>query len=340
MGNYNKIERTAAKILDAFPTFKKILKAIYQRVNYSLYKEKGFTLNIHEDIKISSALQIKGDYFFGYYDRSPWSVDMKKMIFHKLEENNVEIILFDIESGEINVVENSVAFNFQQGSLITWINNNEFIFVDEFEGGLSAKIYNVESHTTKIVPLPVQTINNKSLLSINYSKLYDITGQYGYPNKVENFSKDLPLDKDGIWHNDVNTKKVNLLISLDTLCENEDRKIMGNAKQKINHVMYSPSGNDCVFMHRWLGGDGKYSRLYVSDRDGKRLKILFDDRMVSHYSWKDNDHLIVWARTKEFGDRYYLVNVRTGDKQIIGEGVLDQFGDGHPSYSPNERWII
>jgi Tol biopolymer transport system component len=65
-----------------------------------------------------------------------------------------------------------------------------------------------------------------------------------------------------------------------------------------------------------------------------------DDRMVSHYSWRDEHHLVVWGRTEKQGDRYYLVDVRDGTWRVLGEDTFDQFGDGHPSYSPDGRWIV
>jgi Tol biopolymer transport system component len=49
---------------------------------------------------------------------------------------------------------------------------------------------------------------------------------------------------------------------------------------------------------------------------------------------------LVWGRTEEQGDHYYLINVDDGAWTIVGESVLDKYGDGHPSYSPDRRWIV
>jgi Tol biopolymer transport system component len=65
-----------------------------------------------------------------------------------------------------------------------------------------------------------------------------------------------------------------------------------------------------------------------------------DDRMVSHYSWRDENHLVVWGRTEKQGDRFYLVDVRDGTWRVLGGETFDQFGDGHPSYAPGGRWIV
>jgi len=38
------------------------------------------------------------------------------------------------------------------------------------------------------------------------------------------------------------------------------------------------------------------------------------------------------------GDRFFLFADLTGEREIIGEGVLTQ--NGHCSYSPDRRWIL
>jgi Tol biopolymer transport system component len=124
------------------------------------------------------------------------------------------------------------------------------------------------------------------------------------------------------------------------LVNHKPRPEMVGSDHKVNHLMYSPQGSRFVFVHRWIGPYGKFSRLYVANADGSGLKMLLDHRMVSHYNWRDEKHLLVWARTEEAGDHYYLLNVLTGQWEIVGQGVLDVYGDGHPSFSPDRRWVI
>ena len=64
-----------------------------------------------------------------------------------------------------------------------------------------------------------------------------------------------------------------------------------------------------------------------------------DERVVSHYCWLDDDQLVVWGRYRGY-DGYFVADVNTGSIRTLGHGVLDQYGDGHPSFSPDKRWII
>jgi len=122
--------------------------------------------------------------------------------------------------------------------------------------------------------------------------------------------------------------------------EFEPREEMESANHKVNHIMYSKSGGKFVFMHRWIGEKGKFSRLYVANEDGSKLRLLLDDRMISHYQWKNDELLIVWGRTKDKGDKYYLINVETGVINVVGDNILDKNGDGHPSFANKSPWIV
>ena len=80
------------------------------------------------------------------------------------------------------------------------------------------------------------------------------------------------------------------------------------------------------------------SRLLVMDADGGSLRCLADDGSVSHYFWRDDDHLLCWAERRPVGSRYWLFDVRSGEAEVIGEGILDC--DGHCTFRHDGRWIL
>jgi len=59
---------------------------------------------------------------------------------------------------------------------------------------------------------------------------------------------------------------------------------------------------------------------------------------VSHFDWRDDHTILAWTTTKERGDRFYLIDIRTGKRDVVGEGILER--DGHCSYSPDRQWIL
>lgn len=349
MKSYNILERKLAQTLDSFPQLKQIAKTTYQYLNFYLKGDRDFQLALHPQVNIYTPWQWSktkselGEFFFGYYDKTPWSSDMSRFVCHRLKDNTkVEIMIFDRSRQKTTVVGNSATWSSQQGSMVQWLEKEQIIFNDLVEDKLAAKIVSLTGTTEKVIYFPIQTIHpdGKEALSLNYKRLARLRPEYGYAVAASNFSSDRSLSEDGIWKVDLESGTGELIISLETLIAHQPRPEMENAQHKVNHIMYSPQGAKFVFMHRWLGNQGKFSRLYVADADGSNLQLLLDDRMVSHYSWRDEENLLAWARTKEKGDRYYLINIITGDKEVIGAGILDVYGDGHPSFSPDRRWIL
>ncbi len=351
MKSYNIFERSIAKTLDRFPQLKQITKTTYQHLNYWYYGDRNFKIALHPQVRIFTPYQWANiepqseELFFGYYDKSPWSSDLSQVVFHRFHDNKkLEIVVFDRLLNKATVVGNTSTWSSQQGSMVQWLLcSKQLIFNALIAEGLGAKIIDLDTAKETIIPFPIQTLHpdGKTALTLNYKRLAKMRPEYGYSVAASNFSSDIILAEDGIWQIDLESGKGELILNLETLIANQTRQEMTDAQHKVNHIMYSPQGSKYVFMHRWISANGKFSRLYVADHDNHyNLKLLLDDRMVSHYCWRDEEHLLVWGRRKEQGDRYYLINVVTSEKQIIGQGVLDVYGDGHPSFSPDRRWIL
>src|SRR5690606_30151937 len=133
-------------------------------------------------------------------------------------------------------------------------------------------------------------------ISLNYARLWQTRAEYGYRGEFANLSATMPLDQDGLWHVDLQTGESELIVTIEELRLSHPRRTMQAAEHYVNHAMYSPDGRRLVFLHRWFGKAGQFSRLYVCDSDGANLKLLRDERMASHFTWRDNEHLLAWAR--------------------------------------------
>ncbi|HEX9062339.1 MAG TPA: hypothetical protein VF941_19380, partial [Clostridia bacterium] len=62
------------------------------------------------------------------------------------------------------------------------------------------------------------------------------------------------------------------------------------------------------------------------------------DNMVSHCNWKNDNTIIAWANTHAYGNHYYVLTDKSKDKHIFGDKQLTV--DGHPSYSPDGKFMI
>lgn len=352
MTAYGNMERYVGRMLDGFPTLRSAIRKGYQRLNYALNRRRGFRSWTHPLVTIRTQPACTGvdrgcntrvHGFGGYYDVTPWSADMRYCIAHSWTGGAFcDIVLYDRSDATVRVIARSRAWNFQQGSRAQWLPASKptVIFNDVVGRRLVARLVTLDAEE-RICSFPVQSVapDGHMAMSINYRRLALLRPEYGYDAEVDNFAADFDAGMDGVWLVDLVTGDGRLAVRLSDLIDYQPRIEMRDADHKVNHVMYSPHGGHVVFMHRWTGRQGKFSRLFVADANGDNLRLLLDARLVSHYSWCTDRELIVWARA-EHRDRYHLLNVETGVLRVVGSDRFNSYGDGHPSYSPDRRWIV
>jgi hypothetical protein len=349
---YSGLERRLAALLDSAPRLRALAKAGYQRANYLLRGWRQRPLRLHPEAAIERVAggergAARQECFFGYFGMQPWSRDGRRQLYHRWQPpdgTTVGICVRDGRSATESVIAETRAWNFQQGAMAQWLSregSESIVFNDVVDRKLVCRMVAGDGGE-EIVPWPIQALHplRAEALSINYRRLWRLRPDYGYDVPVENFSPDQPLAEDGIWRVDLRSADAQLVIPLRQLAAIEPRADMAGADHKVNHAVYSPDGGRFVFMHRWLGARGKFSRLYCASSDGTGLRLLLDNRVVSHYAWRDDANLLVWARTQDGADGYHVLDVVMGARESLCSGALDHFGDGHPSFSPDRRWIV
>jgi hypothetical protein len=334
-----------------FPTLDKYLRHWYLVAVYWLVRERGFRFVTDPRVKLLNPWEWaeipaeKGEWFFGYYDKTPWPSEMTRLLTHILRKpsaRTVEIAVIDREQHSCTIIGHSRAWNFQQGSMTGWLPDGRVIFNDVENDLLVARIVTTGGKCEAVIPYPVQTVHpsGREALGLNYRRLYRLRRDYGYAVPVKNFSPDQAVDKDGIWHIDLQSGKGELMLTLAELLNRHPVGQVNPALTKVNHFMVSPSGKRCAFMHRWVVQTTRYSRLFVMDWNGEHLKLLLDSDLISHFFWRDEDTLICFCRAEGQRERYVHINTTSGAITSVGGGQLDPFDDGHPSYAPGGRWIV
>ena len=339
--NYNNLERKIAEFLSKYPGIKLFIKKKYQQINAILYSKK-YDYKCRFDLK---ELSYQGEEsFFGYYDKSPINASNSYIIFQsvafstkKMPENTigVSIILYNLSLDKYEKIDTSYAYNWQQGTKLMWINNDEFIYnnFDKINSKYISKIYNVKTKNFRINNFPIYDSTDRFGISLNFERLNIGRGDYAYNNLQQDINW-TDNAKDGLYYVDYLESVVSLIISLKQIIESNYKRSMKDAKHKFNHIMLSPNKEKMMFMHRWFTPNGqRFDSLYVSSVNGSNLKLLVDDGMISHCCWKCDNEIIGYFRDQKIGDKFFLINVDSGQKVAIGKGQLDIFGDGHPSYS-------
>ena len=75
----------------------------------------------------------------------------------------------------------------------------------------------------------------------------------------------------------------------------------------------------------------------TADVDGENVYVLIDYIKASHYHWRDESHVLIYAEHRE-GKQLYLLRDRTQDYEIIDRNFFK--ADGHCSYSPDRERIL
>lgn len=337
--NYSSLERLLAKTLSKFPLAKQIIKRSYQRINFIVHKK---SYRCHSTFLVST-IKTDENNFFGYYDKSPLSVDNRYLLYHSTKGTTkrkpdplspIEINVVDFKSGEKVWSDQSTAYNWQQGSRAQWLSRHKFIYniYDSFAHCYQSRIIDLENNSAEILPVAVyDCFGEEFALTLNFERLRVLRPDYGYRNGKIMTDKELRrLDNDGVFLCELRTKESKLLISLETLRSVAPNEHMAFAYHKVNHIMISPDGGRFMFLHRYFVNKRRYDRLFVANREGNGLRLLSDNGMVSHCCWLDN-HNIVGYLTGSLGDRYYRINATDGSMIPLGESIIDKFGDGHPS---------
>ena len=347
------IEQKINYHLNKYPMIKKNVKSVYQHIMYAFSKK----IKSEGDIIRVSPDDISFEYFFGYYDKSPWDIDDRFMLCLRAKDtwsdvsprDKADILLIDtLKSYEditrVKKIAETNAWNVQQSCMLQWLGpdyKSKIIYNDYRDGKYVSIILNINSMEEKVIPFPVYSVSSDGsfALSLDFSRLYELRPGYGYYNIPEK-TKGIALpDKTAIWKVDLETDEVTPLLKYTDFANFEPRSEMKEkgAVHKVNHIMINPSGNRFMVLYRWFIGDRKYTRLITCNVDGSEMYVLSDDDMVSHCFWKDDNTILAYENKKKNGTGYYLMNDRTEDYVYCWPELN---GDGHPSYSPDRSYIV
>lgn len=340
------IESNINNILNKTPKIKKIIKRFYQLIMYAIshkIKSEGDIIRISPNDDM--------EYFFGYYDKSPWDASDRYMLCLRAKDTYLsvapkeaaDILLFDTKNNNsCKVLGKTNSWNVQQGCMLQWLgpDYSERIIYNDFRyGQYCSVILNIKTNEERIISMPVYSISQdgKFALSLDFSRLHRLRKGYGYSNLPDSTKDEKCPDKPCIWHINLESGEVKPILKYTDFASFEPRPEMKDAEHKVNHIMLNPSGNRFMVLHRWFNGSRKYTRLVTVNSDGTDMYNLSDDDMTSHCYWKNDTEILAYARKKEVGNGYYLMKDKTQEYQRLWPELST---DGHPSYSPDGSLVV
>lgn len=158
--------------LNKYPAVKRVIKRAYQTGMYAVSKKVKSEGNITRISPDDS----EHEYFFGYYDKSPWDITDRYMLCLKANDTwsdvspkeKADILLIDTEKSEsdperVKKIAETSAWNVQQSCMLQWLGpdfKDRILFNDYRDGKYVSVILNLKTMTEKIIPAPVYTVSS------------------------------------------------------------------------------------------------------------------------------------------------------------------------------------
>lgn len=345
-------EQKVNYIISRTPALKKGIKRIYQFCAYIISPKMKSEGNI---IRISP--NDGKEYFFGYYDKSPWDATGRYMLCMRAEntwsdvspKEPADILLIDLQKSELDPqrvkkIASTCSWNVQQGCMLQWVGpdfDRKIIYNDFRNCSFCSVILDVFDGSERVINMPVYSVSadGETALTLDFTRLYSLRPGYGYYNLPEK-TKGIALpDEPCIWKIDIESGEYEPLLKYTDFSTFQPRKEMKepSAVHKVNHIMLSPNGKRFMVLYRWFNGQRKYTRLITCNINGSDMYLLSDDDMVSHCFWKNDNEIIAFENKYDGGLGYYLMKDKTQEYTHLWPKLAN---DGHPSYFPNGEFVV
>lgn len=337
----DKIEKTVHGLLIKHPSIRKVAKRTYHIGMFAISPKVKYEGDLKRITPIDSF-----EYFFGYYDKSPWDKTDRYMLCLRVKNSyksvapneKAEIILIDTHNNNrVSKLSETSAWNVQQGSMLQWLGpdySKKVLFNDYREGRYCSVILDLESKKEQIIEMPVYSVSHKGdfAITLDFSRLHRLRAGYGYASIEDKSKTKLCPDEACLWFVNLKSGDISPILKYTDFALFEARDEMINAEHKVNHIMIDPSGTRFMVLHRWFKNNIKYTRLVTANVDGSDMYNLSDDNFVSHCNWKSDTEIIAFLNKEGFGHGYYLLKDKTKNWEKVWKELNS---DGHPSYSKN-----
>ncbi len=273
-------------------------------------------------------------------------------------------------------IAESSCWNWHLGARQQWLDDERIIYNDTRNGHHIAVIHDLASGCETEIGHAVWSVSPDGRWAIapNFARLRRYYEVYGYPGGAAPSLRDSAPQDDGLYLIDLRAGTKKLLFSVSEVVAQRygDEPNPPQGPFWLTHPTFNTDGTGfCFYLRRQLTDGFLYSDFFFADREGDTAKFLMHG-LVSHFDWRDPSHVVVWAResrvldgfrqgkalenpvilslfecaraTKRaiYGQKktgaFYLLNVKTGQRQTIGTRVLVE--DSHNMLSPDREWMV
>lgn len=303
------------------------------------------------DVSIRRVTQPPGDYFFGYYEKTPWSPDGTRLLGMRAEfrdrqpspDDELELGLIDPQGlYAFEPFASTNAWCWQQGTMLQWVPGvaDGVVYNRRRAGRFVGVVHDLATGDRRELERAVYAVDPRGryAIGLNFARLATQRPGYGYEGVADAWADEGAPGKDGVWRIDLDSGGAELVLSLGEIVGIDSDPSMAGQKHWLNHAQINTDGSRVAVLHRWQPSDGpRQTRLVTLGPDGSDARVIWGARLVSHYDWRSADEILVWGGAPIAPNAFWRVSDSGAEPRPFATDVLTE--DGHCSYSPDRTWI-
>lgn len=302
-------------------------------------------------------------HWFGYYDKLQYDPTNRYALTNQVTfqgrsptpEDVIKVGMIDTTNGKWTELGTTSAWGWQQGCMLQWIpgTDDQIIWNDRENGKYISRVLNIKTGEKRTLPMAIYSLSQdgKWAVCADFARIDYCRSGYGYSGIDDPCRNEKTPEKSGIWRMNLQTGETELIFSLAQAAAIEHPTI--NLKEKwnwFNHLLIAQDSKRVIFLHRWRDEvdiqrekktGGFTTRMFTINIDGTEPYVLEPSGLVSHFIWRDPDHLVAWARPEQEQEaRVILYKDKTREYSKIGPDLITR--DGHMTYVPhtNNEWML
>jgi hypothetical protein len=295
-------------------------------------------------------------HWFGYYDKLQFDPTGRFVLSMQVDfehrspaaDDVIRIGMIDTAAGDAwTELGSSSAWGWQQGCMLQWVPGSDRLVLwnDRQEGRFVCHVLDVRSRQRRTIASPIYTLSPDARTAVtpDFSRIQDVRPGYGYAGIPDPYGACQAPPDTGIFRVDLRTGQRQLILSLArVLSFGPQLQTMENARHWFNHLLYNTDGSRFVFLHRWrpagAGMNTFHTRMISATPDGHDLHVVDPSGHMSHFIWRDSQHLLGWTRPAGKNWGFYLLKDKSDQVEQVGAGVMTE--NGHCTYLPGNQWIL
>lgn len=304
-------------------------------------------------------------HWFGYYDKLEFDPTNRFVLSNQVDfegrtptaNDRIRVGMVDLQDGDKWIeLGTSDAWGWQQGCMLQWVpgSKNEVLWNDRESDRYVARIKNVETGEMRTLPRAIYALSpdGKWGVTTDFARLQALRPGYGYQGIAEAHRTSKAPEKTGLWRVDLASGREELIFSYAQAAAIpfKDGPLLDQWNW-FNHLLVAPDSQRFTFLHRWRAkgpddpqfavNNGFVTRMFTMNLDGSAPFIIDPSGYTSHFIWRDASHITAWTRPEGQKDAFYVLEDKTAQFSIIGDG--DMPVNGHNTYltiGDGKEWIL